>query len=483
VTNKMRRRDMTLMLATIGLLGLGCEKREPTPEASPAEKAAPAAAQPGTPGVTDTTIKVGSWGPLSGPAAPWSTVLKGMDAYFSHINASGGINGRKIEFIYRDDQYNPSKTPAVVRELVEKENVFAIVGGIGTANGRAVADYLEQKGVPFFTPASGDKFWSEGGKQNVYTVFPKYETEGEIIGSYVSKDLKAKKIAVLYQDDDFGKQGLDGVKKGVAKNAGAQVVLEVSTQPTDTDLAGQVSQIVEKKPDALVLYCAVKQAVTAVKMLDAQKKKPQIVTSFVLSDPILFKLAGDAWEGTITSAASKLPDSDDPAVNKYREILAKFGGGKLPVGTFTMSGFLFAAPFAEAVQRAGKDLTREKLYEALHTFANWNQGGPHWDAGPLGPGITFSKERHLGNDLIFLAKAKAGKWEKITDYMGVKSEGAQPVAGADKTEGTTPAGAKKEAAPAAVEKKAAEPAEKKPAAGGAAAPPKAEKKEGAGATP
>ena len=130
MTNKMRRRDMTLMLAAIGLLGLGCEKREPTPEASP-EKAAPAAAQPGTPGVTDTSIKVGSWGPLSGPAAPWSTVLKGMEAYFSHINASGGINGRKIEFIYRDDQYNPSKTPAVVRELVEKENVFAIVGGTG----------------------------------------------------------------------------------------------------------------------------------------------------------------------------------------------------------------------------------------------------------------------------------------------------------------------------------------------------------------
>ena len=110
-----------------------------------------------------------------------------MNAYFQHINASGGINGRKVQFIYRDDQYSPAKTPAVVRELVEKEQVFAIVGGIGTANGRAVADYLEQQGVPFFTPASGDRFWSEGGKKNVYTVFPKYVNEGEILGELLGQ--------------------------------------------------------------------------------------------------------------------------------------------------------------------------------------------------------------------------------------------------------------------------------------------------------
>jgi ABC-type branched-subunit amino acid transport system substrate-binding protein len=443
------------MLITLGLMSLGCEKREPAPEGmTGAEKpAAQAPAQAGTPGLTDTSIKVGSFGPLSGPAAQWSTVLKGMEAYFSYINESGGVHGRKIEFIYRDDQYNPSKTPAVVRELVEKENVFALIAGIGTANGRAVADYLEQKGVPFFTPASGDKFWSEGGKQNVYTVFPKYESEGEALGNYVAKDLKAKKIAVLYQDDDFGKQGLDGVKRGVANTPGAEVVVQVSTQPTDTDLGGQVSQIVEKKPDVLILYCAPKQGVTAVKMLDAQKKKPQLVTSFVLSDPILFQLAGEAWEGAITSAASKLPDQDDPAVNKYKEILKKYGGDKLKPGTFTMSGFSFAIPFVEALNRAGKDLTREKFYEALNSFNNWNEGSLYWDAGPLGPPITFTKEQRLGNNQIYLAKAKGGKWQKLTDWLGPTAGAGHPVAATDQAEGTTPAGAQKEPAPAQVERK------------------------------
>ncbi len=415
----IRRRDMTLLLATLVVAGAGCQKREAGQGmGSAAASAGPAPATPsGTPGVTADTIKIGSWGPLSGPAAPWAAVLHGMNAYFQHINASGGINGRKVQFIYRDDQYSPAKTPAVVRELVEKEQVFAIVGGIGTANGRAVADYLEQQGVPFFTPASGDRFWSEGGKKNVYTVFPKYVNEGEIIGNYAAKELKAKKIAVLYQDDDFGKQGLEGIKKGVAKNPGSEVVVEVSCQPIDTDLSGQASKIVEKKPDVLMLYAGPKQAVTLVKTLDAQKKKPQLVTSFVLSDPIMFKLAGESWDGAITSVASALPDAENESVAFYREVLAKYGGGKLPVGNFTLSGFLFAIPLVEAINKAGKDLTREKVYEALNSMQEWHGPALHWKGENMGPPLTFSNERRLGNEQLFLVKAKAGKWEKLTDWL------------------------------------------------------------------
>ena len=416
----IRRRDMTVFLATLGLAPVACEKREAggqgiSSAAKPKEEAPKA--DEGVPGVTADGIKLGSWGPLSGPAAAWGTLLRGMEAYFKHVNEKGGIHGRKIEFIYRDDQYNPSKTPAVVRELVEKEKVFAMVGGLGTANGRAVVDYLETQGVPLFTPSSGDKFWAEGTKKNVYTVFPRYVTEGEIIGDYAAKELKAKKVAVLYQADDFGKQGLEGVKKGLAKHEGAEVVVEVSTQPTDTDLAGQVSQIVEKAPDLLVMFCAPKQGVTAVKMLDAQKKKPQVMTTFVLSDPILFKLGGDSWEGVITSAALKLPDQDDPAVKQYKEILEKHGGGKLPPGTFTMAGFAFAQPFVEALERAGKELTREKLYAAIQGIKDFKTGGPHWEGEGLGPAVTFSADKRLGVDQFYFAKAKGGKWEKMTEWL------------------------------------------------------------------
>jgi ABC-type branched-subunit amino acid transport system substrate-binding protein len=419
VKRTISRRNLGLALATLAVAAAGCSKREAgggtiSSAAKPAESLA---APGGVPGVTADTIKIGSWGPLSGPAAPWGTVLYAMNAYFQFINESGGVNGRKIQFIYRDDQYSPAKTPAVVRELVEKEQVFAIVGGIGTANGRAVADYLEQQGVPFFTPASGDRFWSEGGKRNVYTVFPKYVSEAGIMADYIGKELKAKKVAVLYQDDDFGKQGLEGIKKGLAKHPGVELAVEVTCQPTDTDLSGQASKIIEKRPDVLVLYATPKQAVALVKTLDAQKKKPQVMTSFVLSDPILFKLAGDSWEGTITSAAAKMPDEDDEAVKMYRDVLAKYGGGKIPVGTFSMSGFLFAIPFVEALNKAGKDLTREKVYEALNTFDAWSGPALYWKGASMGPPITFKADRRLGNEKIYLAKAKAGKWEKITDWL------------------------------------------------------------------
>ena len=137
----------------------------------------------------------------------------------------------------------------------------------------------------------------------------------------------------------------------------------------------------------------------------------------MLSDPILFKLAGESWEGTITSSASEMPDSDSEAAKLYREVLEKYGGGKIPVGTFSLSGFLFAIPLVEAMQKAGKDLTREKVYEALNTFDNWTGPALHWKGQNMGPAISFSADKRLGNDKVYLAKAKGGKWTKLTDWL------------------------------------------------------------------
>ncbi len=416
---KIRRREATLLLATLGIGTAACEERKAGQGVGSKASADPpkegAQAKKGPPGVTADTIKIGSYGPLSGPAAAWGVLLHAMNAYFAHINEKGGIHGRKIEFIYRDDQYNPAKTPAVARELVEKEDVFCIVGGIGTANGRAVADFLETKGVPYITPASGDQFWSEGGKKNIWTAFPKYLTEGAILGNYAGEKLEAKKVTVLYQDDDFGKQGLEGVKKGLGDKG--KVVAEISVQPTDTELGGQVSKIVEAGADVLVLYCGIKQAVAAVKMLEAQKKKPKILTSFVLGDPMMFKLAGDAWNGTISSMATKLPTADDPSINQYREVLKKHGGGKLTVGNFTLAGMVFATPVTQALELAGKDLTRDKFIAALNKFDEWPGPGPHWEGDGFGPTITWNDKQRLASNKIFLAEAKDGKWEKLTDWL------------------------------------------------------------------
>jgi branched-chain amino acid transport system substrate-binding protein len=158
-----------------------------------------------------------------------------------------------------------------------------------------------------------------------------------------------------------------------------------------------------------------------VKALEAQKKKPKIMTSFVLSDPILFKLAGETWEGTIAASAGSLPTSDEPAVKLYREVLEKYGGGKLPVGNFTLAGFQYGMPFVEALNRAGKDLTREKVYEALNSFQNWSGPALHWVGGTLGAPLTFTDKQRLGNDKIYLIKAKGGQWEKLTEWLSATS--------------------------------------------------------------
>lgn len=393
------------------LLAAGC--RDPGGE----ERAAGAAQASLAPGVTEDTIRIGSYGPLSGPAAAWGTTLHAMEAYFRFINDHGGIHGRRLALVSRDDQYSPAKTPTVVRDLVENEGVFAIVGGIGTANGRAVADYLEHKGVPFFTPASGDSFFTDPGRRNIYTVYPRYDTEGRIMGEHIARTLGAKRVGVLHQDDDFGHSGKEGLAASLAR-FGAELVVEATCLASDTDLAGQVSRINAARPEVLVLFTAPRQAVLAVRLLEEQKKKPQLVTSFVLSDPVLFELAGAAtWEGTLTSASRELADADTPAARRFREVLAKYGGGKLRPGGFTTSGFHFAMPFVEALDRAGPELTREALYRALESFDRWEGGGPYWGAGGLGPPITFAPDRRLGADQIFFARAVNGRWVRETGWL------------------------------------------------------------------
>lgn len=361
-------------------------------------------------------LVIGSYGPLSGPAASWGAMLRGMDAYFAYVNAQGGVHGRKLAFKYRDDAYNPSRTPTVVRDLVEREKAFAIVGGLGTANGKAVAAYLEARNVPFITPASGDPWFTDPPKKNVYTVYPRYDTEGELIGRYIGGELGLRKIGILYQDDDFGRAGLRGLKASLSESS-LELVVEVACRASDTDLTGQVSRIAEARPEVLVVYTSPRPAVLAVKQLEARGARPKLFTSFVLSDPVLFELAGrELWEGTYTAAVRKLPDSDDPSVVQYREALAKHGEG-LPVGNFTLSGFAFAQPFVEALHRAGPNPTPERLYAAFETFDGYAGGGPYWKGSGLNPPISFSATQRRGHDTVFIAQAEQGRWRRRTDWL------------------------------------------------------------------
>lgn len=369
-------------------------------------------------GVTDDRIRLGTYGPLTGPAAAWGVSLRAMKAYFEDLNAHGGIHGRQIELLLRDDQYSPAKTPAAVRGLVDQANVFAIVGGIGTANGRSVAPYLQRKGVPFYSPASGAAFFSSPPKPNLYTVYVPYALEGQLIGEFIVEHYSTVSVGVLHQDDDFGASGAAGLKTALAAR-GAKLKVEVTCLPTDTDLTGQVTRVVNAKPDVLVLYTAPRQGALAARQLAQRGFKPKLVTSFVLADQIMFELAGtELWEGTITASPYRLANDDHPSVERYRRVMAERAPG-LPIGAFTLAAFAWAQPLAGALDMAGPHPTPEKLYAAFERMRGWNAGGPHWPAGNLTAPVTFGPNDHLGVDRVFFAQATKGRWTKLTGWRSI----------------------------------------------------------------
>jgi ABC-type branched-subunit amino acid transport system substrate-binding protein len=353
-----------------------------------------------SPGVTDTTITIGSTQPLTGPAAPgYSEISQASEAYFKYINDNGGVNGRTITYKYVDDGYDPTKTVSQTRKLVQQDKVFAIFNALGTPTHEKVIDYLNTNEVPDLFVASGCLCWDDAeahpftfGWQTNYTV------EGKILGDYVAKNFADKKIAYFYQDDDFGQDGIKGLDMEI--DAGS-VVAKESYQTSNPDIADQVSTFQSKKADVIVAFSI--PAFTALLKLNALKigYNPQIVVSNVGSDPTT--LAGlleafakqggsevkgnDLTQGIITDAYLASPaDPDNSWIKLFTEIHDKYIPD-LPLDGNVLYGMAAAYTFAQAVQAAGKDLTRDSLIEAV-------------EAGlPQGPGLVpfrYSADSHDG---------------------------------------------------------------------------------------
>lgn len=369
-------------------------------------------------GVDDRLVRVGTYGPLTGPQAPWGDSLRGMKAFFQWVNFQGGIHGRELQLYIKDDGYDPARTPTAVRALIERDRVFAVLGGIGTANGRAVAPMLARAGVPFFTPASGARwFSSDEAPPNIRTVYLPYSAEGRIIGTYVVKRKGFKTVSVVYQDDDFGTEGLSGVRAGVEASNG-ELVGAAAVLPTDTDVSGALSRALKAKPEALVLYVAPRQAVLVGRGLAGRAERPRLFTSFVLNDPGIIARAGaEVWEGTVTAVVSRLADDgDDPAVGQFRAMLKAHAPGLVP-GGFAMSGVRFAQPFVEALDQAGRSLNRESFLQAVDGLDGYVGGGPYWKGSGLGAPVTFTGGRRLGVHQVAFARAEGGRWVTESDWL------------------------------------------------------------------
>lgn len=405
---------MTLLVITVFLLGSCRQKATKPAEETTGEEKATEEKAPEVPGVTDSEIIIGQWSPQTGPAALWGSVARGTAAYFDMINEEGGIHGRKLKLLIRDDGYQPSRTVAAAKELAEKENVFAFIGGVGTATGMAVKDYLAEKAIPWVGPASGSTKMSNPMAKNLFSLYPNYELEVRVLARYVVEELKKEKIAFFYQNDDYGTEGLTGLKKEMEK-LGKELVAEVSVEVTDSDISTHVMKLKESKADTVILWVLPKHAAQTLGISAKLGFKPQWVTGSTLSDVALMnKITKGLWEGVIFDSFIELSE-DHPLIKKYKAAHEKYGlkrNPKEPWGPFFVVGFLFAEPLVEAIKAAGPELTREKVIENLEKMKDWDGGISHK--------VTFGPDNRQGVKYIYLAKCKDGKMEKISDWMTVE---------------------------------------------------------------
>jgi branched-chain amino acid transport system substrate-binding protein len=350
------------------------------------------AAQPA--GFDDNEIRIGQWGPQTGPAAPWGSVARGSKLLFDIVNEEGGINGRKIKYFIRDDMYNPAQTAAVVKELVERQGVFAFVGGVSAAGGLAVKDYLAQNKVIWVGPATSVREYVFPVQPYLFSVYPLYEDEASILTKYIVDTLKLKKLGIMYQNDSYGKNGLEGCKQRLATYKMA-LVAEIPIEPTEKDLGSQILRLKSSGAEAVLMYVNPTSAVIALKTAANVGFKPQWVSSNTLSDyPLMFKISGGLWEGVITGNFGEVPDSKNPLMVKYREA-AKRLAPEERWGTFYSAGILFADPIVDALKKAGRNLSTEAVLKALNSIRHYQT---------IGPTINWSEKQHQGSDSVVIQK-------------------------------------------------------------------------------
>jgi len=399
------------------LAAIGCRKEEEAPppeekvEKVEAKKPEPPPA-PKVPGVSDTEIVIGTTSPQTGPAALWGSVARGTACYFDMINEAGGINGRKLKLEIRDDGYQPARTVAATKELVEQVGVFAMTGGIGTATGLAVKDYLAEKKVPWVGQGTGSTKMTDPMAHNLFAMFPTYNDEAHLLVKYITENLKKKKIAFFYQNDDYGKEALEGARKALEAKK-LKLAAEVSVEVTDTDLASHVMKLKKAKPQVVILWLMPKHAAITMGTAAKLKFKPQWITGSTLSDAaFMHKITKGAWEGVHFDSFFELPDSEHPLIAKYKAAYDKFAlkrNDKELWSTFFIAGFLFAEPLVEAIKNAGPELTREKVIAELEKLDKWG-GGLH-------SAVTFGKDNRRGVRSVYLAKCEKGKAVKTSGYI------------------------------------------------------------------
>ncbi len=365
------------------------------------------------PGVTDAEVTVGVTTPLSGPAAHWGTTALGIKAWADHVNAQGGVHGRKIKVIIKDDAYNPTRGMANIQEM--KGSVFAYCGVLGTAICSAAKDFFGDNKIPLVTAYANVRLWAELPKEKtkyVFIAYTDYRDEAEYATKYAVDKLGSKKLAVFYQNDDYGKNGLEGVNKALAGLSGkASLVEAVPFELSDRALGAHALKLKETGADTVIIYPTMTHAALIMKEMAKIGYKPKTIFSFPIGDPIMYKLAGEeVWEGAyIALPGNTSVPGADPEADKVAEILVKFDPslkGKEFLGVFGAASMMH---MVEGLKNAGRDLTVDSFIAGMEKIKDWKPEG-------MGAPVTYSPDRRHGVNASRMGQAQKGKHMPIEKF-------------------------------------------------------------------
>src|SRR5215210_1646903 len=326
------------------------------------------------PGITKTSIKLGGSYPFSGPASAYGTIGEGAKAYFKYLNAKGGVNGRKIEFITLDDAYEPPKALQNARRLVQQEKVFAMFNTLGTPNNLAIWDFLNQQKVPQLYVATGASDWGKDVDKHPYTIGwqPNYVTEAKVYADYLKKEKPNAKVAVLYQNDGFGKDLLGGFEDAIG-GSGIKVVDKEPYNVTDPTISAQMGRLARSGADAFLNITTPKFSAQAIAAIAKSDWKPlHILNNVGASKTLVLKPVGfENAKGIVSTQYFKDPEdpqwADDAAMKEYRDALKKYSPKSNPDDAFAMYGWTAAQTMAKALEGM-KEPTRESLMEAVRNL-------------------------------------------------------------------------------------------------------------------
>jgi branched-chain amino acid transport system substrate-binding protein len=320
------------------------------------------------PGVTDTEIKIGNTNPYSGPASAYGAIGKSIAAYFKKVNDEGGVNGRKINFITLDDGYSPPKTVEQARRLVEQENVLFLFQTLGTPSNTAIQQYMNENKVPQLYVATGADKWNDP-KNFPWTIGwqPSYRVEARIYARYILDNIKDAKIAVLYQNDDFGKDYLIGLKEGLGDKADKMIVATKSYEVAEPTVDSQIVALKASGANVLVDATTPKFASQAIrKTYDIEWKVTHILTNVSTSVSAVMQPAGvEKAVGIISSYYLKDPTDpqwqNTPEYNEWLAWMKKYNSDLDIANTFTVYGYTVAQNMVEVLKQCGDNLTRENV--------------------------------------------------------------------------------------------------------------------------